>query len=399
MRKILYVEQNQDGTVGGSHWCLYYIVKNIDRNLFTPCIMFYENHNLMNMFRELDVGVTIYNKPLGKRLFQKFGILGRTFNRLINLVITDLIPSFVFYSFINKNNIDIVHLNNTCQDGRSWVLACKFSKIPCITHQRIYPSEFTKNQLINANKFHTIVCITKNIRQYLESCNVNAKKVVIYDAIDTVEHRKKINKEAVEIRKEFKITKEDSIIVLAGNFQEWKGQHVAIEAIKILRNRGLQNIKLMLIGDTSRIREIGLDYYENIQNYIRNNDLEDQVIITGYRSDIVDLMHSADIVIHTSITPEPFGMVIIEAMNIGKAVISTNIGGPSEIIRDGIDGLLINPGNADELASTLYKLLHDDKLRLRISAEAVSRVHDNFDIKLQTKKLSELYTSILDTKI
>ena len=394
MRNILYVEQNQDGTVGGSYWCLYYILKNIDRKKVNPSVMFYDENQLFSKFSDLNIDVQVFNKPLAGKLITSSGIIGKFVNRVFNVVNTDLIPAFHFYRYIKKNRIHLVHLNNTSQGGWPWNLACKLAAIPCVTHQRVYPGSYTSHELLNANKFAAIICITSLIKDYLVKSGVDATKHVIYDALDVEEFRDRIHKNSVLVKEELGVHSNEKLVALVGNFQKWKGQHIALNALKILLQNGL-NIKLMLIGDFSEIENIGSGYYREVIKLIEKNELANNVIITGYRTDIPDLVNAADLVIHTSITPEPFGMVLIEAMSIGKVVISTDIGGPLEIIDSGRDGLLIPANNSEKLAEAIVETLQNQQLLNIIPENAKSKVVKRFSIQGQVKQLVDLYDKLL----
>lgn len=396
MHNVLYVEQNQDGTVGGSYWCLYYILKNIDRREVIPYVMFYQDHKLMDKYNEIGIDSDIYDKPLAKRRIDSNNFVAKIFNSLLNLVTTDIIPAVHFYRYLKSHKIDIVHLNNTCQGGMSWNLACHFARVPCITHQRVYTSDFTELERINANKFHNILCITNEIRRSLILKKIHSPTTVLYDALDISNYHERILRSPEDVRSEYCLNEKDILIVLVGNFIEWKGQSVAVEAIALLKKRGLYNYKLLLVGDYSDIINIGSDYHDLLNTLINENQLHEHVIKTGYREDVPDIVNAADIVVHTSISPEPFGMVVVEAMSIGKVVISTNIGGPKEIIDDGLNGILIEPAQPEKLANCIVNTLNDRSLMEKISNNASKKVRDKFSIYSQVRDLEAIYRKTLD---
>jgi glycosyltransferase involved in cell wall biosynthesis len=88
------------------------------------------------------------------------------------------------------------------------------------------------------------------------------------------------------------------------------------------------------------------------------------MLFTGFRDDVLDIMASMDVVVHASVQPEPFGQVLLEAMAEGRPVIATKGGGVSEIVEEGVTGLLVPPRDAGAMAGAMTAILTDrDKAR------------------------------------
>jgi glycosyltransferase involved in cell wall biosynthesis len=98
--------------------------------------------------------------------------------------------------------------------------------------------------------------------------------------------------------------------------------------------------------------------------------LDGRVGFTGFVADVAPAMRTLDIVVHASTQPEPFGLVIAEAMACGRAVIASAAGGAAELIDDGIDALAHRPGDAAGLARLIEQLAGDRALRQRIGQAA-----------------------------
>ena len=89
---------------------------------------------------------------------------------------------------------------------------------------------------------------------------------------------------------------------------------------------------------------------------------------------------------------EPFGLVLIEAMALGKPVIAAAAGGPLEIVADGETGLLFEPGNAASLAQAIKRLLADPELRQRMGKAGRKRYEEHFTARRMAEKMQEAYT-------
>ena len=141
----------------------------------------------------------------------------------------------------------------------------------------------------------------------------------------------------------------DKIIIgCIGRIEIWKGQQVLVEAASTII-KTIPEVKFLFVGTGDNEEELKID--------VRNKGLEKYCIFTGHITNVKDYIEKCTIIVHTSIEPEPFGMVIIEAMALEKPVIATNIGGPIEIIDNEKDGFLIPPQNPSILAEYILKLL------------------------------------------
>ena len=100
--------------------------------------------------------------------------------------------------------------------------------------------------------------------------------------------------------------------------------------------------------------------------------------------------------VHSSVIPEPFGQVVLEGMAAGIPVIATDAGGPAELITNGRDGILTQPGDAHELAEALRRLQSDAALRDALGSEAMSRSME-FTPERTAARLLAVYREVLST--
>ncbi|MGI6385408.1 MAG: glycosyltransferase family 4 protein [bacterium] len=104
------------------------------------------------------------------------------------------------------------------------------------------------------------------------------------------------------------------------------------------------------------------DYHRRIKEMALDSGLNEQVLFTGYLPDTALVYSSLDISVHASVLPEPFGLVVAESMLAGCPVIASDSGGPSEMINDGVDGLLFRTGDPVSLAERIsWMLNHPDE--------------------------------------
>ena len=393
-KRILFVEGNQDGTVGGSHHSLLHLVKALDKKTYEAIVMFYENTKIINQFHLEDCSIIVFRKPTGKNFYPPMSILKIPFimiRKAYNLTFTSLIPFIKFLTFIIKNKIGLVHLNNTASSEWEWLLAAKLLNRKCIAHQRGF-TNFSYISVERAKFFDKIICISRTIEKHLQNNNISNTQV-IYNAIDVDEFRLRLNRDRRSIREELGIMYSAPLIGVIANFQEWKGHLVVINAMEILRKRH-DDVVCLLIGAVSTVKQ-DKEYFTRVTKEIQAKGLDKNVIITGYRQDIADLINSLDILVHSSIEPEPFGRVLIEGMCLGKAVIATDIGGPREIIENSVSGILVPPSDLGALSDKIGYLLDHADFRQEIGNEALKRIKEKFGLKKFSTEINLLYDEII----
>jgi len=212
---------------------------------------------------------------------------------------------------------------------------------------------------------------------------------VIYNAIDIDEFRSRVTKDRLRICEEFGIEDTVPLIGLVANFQEWKGQLTVVNAMHMLRQKH-EDVFCLLIGAVSIFKQ-DREYFDTITNEIKSKGLGRNIITTGYRKDIPDLINSLDILVHSSIEPEPFGRVLLEGMCLQKAVIATDIGGPREIIENGVSGILVPPNDPNALSDKIEYLLDHFDIRQDIGNEALKRVKEKFGIAQFSTEINSFY--------
>ena len=128
--------------------------------------------------------------------------------------------------------------------------------------------------------------------------------------------------------------------------------------------------------------------------HLRQN-LGKNIIITGYRQDIPDIINAIDVLIHTSVEPEPFGRVLLEGMSMRKPVITNNIGAGPEIIKNGKTGLIVESGNESALARAIITILGNSKLAKNMGENGRRRVQNNFHIRENVTQTELLYSRLI----
>jgi len=201
---------------------------------------------------------------------------------------------------------------------------------------------------------------------------------------------------ALELRRQvnatYGIDKDAIVLGSIGRFDPWKGIDLAlVAAAPILRER--PEARFLVVG--GQYRQFHPEYAGKLHRVVQDAGIGNQVIFTGFQTDVLPFLARMDVVIHSSIAPEPFGLVILEGMAAGKAVIASRAGGPLEIITEGHDGLFHDPGDVKQLEAAIRLLMEDHVLRERLGVRARDTVARRFRPRTMVDHLERHYAEIL----
>ncbi len=155
------------------------------------------------------------------------------------------------------------------------------------------------------------------------------------------------------------------VVVAVGRLAPWKGQHVAIDAFARAFPTGQEQLRIVgsaLFGED--------DYAASLERRVAEHGLTGRVVFTGHVDDVGAELQAADVLVHSSTIPEPFGNVVVEGMAAGLAVVASDAGGPREVVTHGQDGLLTPLGDVAALADTLRELANNAPLRRELGVNA-----------------------------
>jgi len=300
------------------------------------------------------------------------------------------LPAALRYTHLGRRHaVDLVHLNNIVEAQLDGLLAAMMLRVPCVAHARGFQSPGVLARLA-ARKVDRHIAISTAIARNLEEIGAETTAVtVIPDGIDVEEFSASPDSEG--IRESLGIPAGTPAFGLFGRIMEWKGTREFVSAAaEVLR--AMPRARALVVGGVS---DGDQTYFEHVRRLAERTGVGDRILFTGYREDTAALMQAMDLVVHCSIEPEPFGMVIIEAMAAGTPVIAANRGGPRDIVRDGETGLLVDPTDEETLASAIRSLLQNPD-RARALAEAGrDRARRMYGSERYAERVMEVYADVL----
>jgi glycosyltransferase involved in cell wall biosynthesis len=177
------------------------------------------------------------------------------------------------------------------------------------------------------------------------------------------------------------------VIGIVGRLQPWKGQDRLLEAQALLRERG-REVRMLIVGGDAY--GLSSDYAASLPSLVEELGLADVVTMTGQVQDAGPYIGEMDILVNAS-EKEPFGIVLLEGMARGVAVLAVGSGGPAEILVDGETGVLARSGAPADLADALERLLASPELRRGIAERGRERFLADFtDVAMRRRFFHEL---------
>jgi glycosyltransferase involved in cell wall biosynthesis len=379
-KKVLFLDHT--AKMGGGEYALLHLSQRLDRSRFEPIVLLFSDGPLREKL--VDAGVETYVYPLSSRVVStRKDTLGAASVLQLRNVLQIIGYCWRLSRFMKKLNIDIVHTNSLKADLIGGVSA-RLAAVPVIWHIRdriendYLPSPVVKvfrwlcrvlpHQLI-ANSHATLETLQ------LSGTRTNSTAHVVHDGVVPIDFSAEAQPQATPL------------IGIIGRVTRWKGQHIFVQAAAQVRQEFPQ-ARFQIIGSSLFGEE---DYAAELAALIKELKQEDCIELTGFVTDVNQYLQKLDVLVHASITSEPFGLVVVEGMMAAKPVIATKGGGVLEIVRDGETGLLVPMGDADALASALKYLLNNPDAAQAMGQAGKKRVQENFTIDLTVQRVQDVY--------
>ncbi len=384
---IFFCETSNDGTVGGSHTCMYNLVRYFNRDHFRFTVGFFSENLYVQRYRDLGVDVSIMptvpprkaGLPLVRKAFNWY-------NREYKL------EKYLF-EYVQKNKFDILLLNNTVFESISFVNTGHRLRLPIVAYERGI-MQYSAEHVIASARIDASIAVSDAILENMRKFKFKSKTIqLIYDGIDPTLFEGPFDRAG--IKKELKIPIDSKVIGIIGNVRHWKGQKYFIEAFKNLAPQ-YPDLYGLIIGGWS---DADLDYLEALQEFVKDAGLDGRIQFLGYRKDTPALLSILDVIVHASIQPEPFGMVLLEAMAAKVPIIATRFGGPIEILDAGNCGALVPPEDGRAIAEECIKYFSDEIYRKNVVDKAYKRLSNKFLIHKTVEQISQLFETVLRNKI
>ena len=314
---------------------------------------------------------------------------------LLNSILLTLIIFFL--------NVDIVHARSRAP-AWSCLIATKLARRKFVTTfhgaynfknelKKWYNSVMVRSDLIIAGSNFIFSHIKENYSKYLS----NKKKfLVIFRGINTDYFNPKKIKESDKnlLKKKWNITDEKKIILLPGRLTEWKGQEMFIEAISLLKKNLSELEFIAVILGSDQGRKI---YKKKLIRLVEQHRLSGNVIFVDHLELMPIAYEISTVIVSSSIEPEAFGRVSVEAQSMEKPIVASNIGGSNETIINDKTGFLFKAGDSKNLSEKLKEVLNLSELTLNgIGAEGRKNIIAKFNVEKMCNTTYSEYKKLIN---
>lgn len=369
MKNILFIHSSSE--LYGSDRSLLNICKNIDKSKYNIFVILPCDGPLVTELKKVDgINLNIFEVAVLRRknLSLKGGLQ----------YLKEYKASLKYLKkFIIQNNIDIVDTNTAVVFPGA--IAAKRCKKKSVWHIREIIKSNLENKVISFMMKRYSDLIVANSKATGKSLKVPQNKVrVIYNAVEekcgnTVKPHKQLT------------------VGMAGRINRWKGQKLFVDMAEKI-NQKKPDVVFQIAGEAYTGEE---HLKTELREYIAAKKLDSAVQLLGQVNNMQDFYSGIDIFVLPSIQPEPFGLVVIEAMEYGLPVVATNHGGPTEIITEGVDGYLVDYTKCDEMANRVLKLLEDENMRKKMGEAGMKKKHERFSVTSMVSKIENVFEEVL----
>jgi len=291
----------------------------------------------------------------------------------------------VIERIVNEHKIELIH-SNSMMDFKAARLAKKATGVSVVhTAHLAEQTNFSVlgNQFVDgADK---VIAVSSFIKTHLRKTGLFSRLInLVYHGVDISKFRER--ELALNLKTSLGIKSTERVIMCVARLEPIKGISHIIEAIPKILERG-NNIRVVFIGDGSHKNE-----YKKLA---KDLGVEKKVLFYGVTNKVEEFLSIADVFCLSS-NNEALSFAILEAMAEGKPVVATKVGGIPEAVIDKVTGLLISPGDTQDLADAINKLLEDKPLAKKLSRNAKVRINENFRFDRMLGETVATYEEVLE---
>jgi glycosyltransferase involved in cell wall biosynthesis len=382
---ILFLHTTSE--IGGSDVSLVRLVEGLDRNRYAIIVALPSDGPLVGRLKSAGARVEIM--PVLLKLTSRRGA-----GFLLRFAINYPRAVRALVSLIRREHVSIVHTNTI--HNLYGVSAARVAGVPHVWHFReiVWQSGLLRRlELWMARRWSTRIIVTSNAiaSMYGDKARWPVQLVRVPNGVETGRF---MPGDGARVRRELDVQPDQVLIGIVCRLDPWKGVDDFLEAAALVAARDRRAIFAVVGGPI-----IGQESYESaLHEKARALGIADRVRFTSWRygpSEMPDVHRALDILVLASREPEPFGLVVLEAMSTGKPVIATAHGGPLDIIEDGRSGELVPPGDTQAMADAMLALVNDPARRARVGALARARVAAHYTAEQYVAGVDAVYRELV----
>ncbi len=257
--------------------------------------------------------------------------------------------------------------------------------LPIVAHVR-QEIESAKVRRYQLNHAEAVIAISRQIEQALIAGGVSVKNVrTLYSGIDL--SKKQSTHDIQAVRQKIGLPNGAVLLGTVANLFPRKGYEVMLRALPAIVH-AVPMVHYVIVGSDDH------DYADRLKRLAQELKIADRVHIVGFQDPVQPFLAALDLYVHPALM-EGFGIAVVEAMAMGKAVVATTTGGLPEVVAQGETGLLVPPGDVRSLAAAVVSLLEDKARREQMGRSGSARAQEHFSLDASVAQVEQLYGEVL----
>ena len=287
-------------------------------------------------------------------------------------------------ALIRRERPDLVHLHSRRGSDVWGALAARLEGVPTVMSRRNDNPEPRVWFHLKYKLYDRVVAISEGIRQVLLGAGLAPNKVVcVHSAVDTERYRP--HRDDIDwFRDEFELAPDELTIAMAAQFIARKGHRTLIAALPAVI-AVYPRTRVLLFGQGPEMAAM--------KKLVQRTDLQQHVVFGGFRGDLERVLPCIDLMVHPA-EMEGLGVALLQAAACGLPIVAGRAGGIPEIVRPGVNGELIEPGDVDALSGHLIRLLGDAALRQRYGAAGRALALAEFSVDAMVEGNLQVYREV-----
>jgi glycosyltransferase involved in cell wall biosynthesis len=301
----------------------------------------------------------------------------------------DISSIIELYKLMIRQKTDVVHVHKGLAHTLAYI-AAYFAKVPVFVVNRgvSFPLDRFNRIKYKWRRISKIVAVSEQLKQILiDSGKIAPDKIeVIYGGTDLDKFNWQIK--ADKILKEFNIAQGSVVVGIIANVRKWKGHTLLLQAAQQIIKAYPSTI-FLIVGDADN--SLG----QQLKKTTTEANLQNNVMFTGYRQDIPQLLAAMDFTVNCSYSGEGLTGALRESLAMKKPAISTDVGGNRELIIDHKTGLLIPANQIQALIEALSYLLENPAERVKMGEAGYKFIKEKFTLETRISQMEKLYYDLL----
>jgi len=310
--------------------------------------------------------------------------------------VKDLWGLYRLYRFLREQDYTIIH-THTSKAGFVGRLAARLARVKIIVHtvhgfafhEESHPLMLRLYALLERFAAHScdrIVTVSKFHRNWALQLGIGNKEKVVAVPNGIPLKRVISDKDSKNTRQDLGVAPDELMILTTGRLSQQKGLEYLINAVPTLKKQLSHSFKVVLAGN-GPLRP-------KLEQMVIDLEIQNKVLFLGFRNDIGNLLSASDIVVLPSLW-EGLSIALLEAMAVGKPIVTTTIGSNREVTREGKAAILVPPKDTDALVNAILKIVNDNAIAEYLSAQAKEVYLSSYTEKQMIKKYREVYIDLL----